>query len=210
MTDEPVTDEPANDQPAPEEQASDEPANDRPAPEGRTAKRAPDPGRGSLFWRYALRAEYRLIRLVDPLIRLYLKLTPAGLDRTVALVIVGRGSGRRRSTLLTLLTVDGRWYVGHPNGPAGWTRNLEAAGRADLVDLHGIARPVLAEPLSPGRERDAVLRATWDQQPVPANLIYRAASAHIALVGCYYRLVEDDSSGSGTAPREPSPTVGAG
>ena len=151
----------------------------------------PTPDPGSRFWHYALRAEYRIIRLLDPLIRLSLKLGPAGLDRTVALEVVGRRSGRRRSTLLTLLTVDGRWYVGHPNGPAGWTRNLEAAGRADLLDLHGTSRPVRAERLWPGRERDTVLRATWDQQPVPGNLVYRAASTHIARVGLYYRLVEE-------------------
>ena len=90
--------------------------------------------------------------------------------------------------LVTLITVDGRGYVGHPNGPSSWTTNIEAAGWVE-VDPSGPSGPRYAvAPLTPGPERDAVIRATWTQQPFPANLLYRAARRHVAAVGIYYRL----------------------
>ena len=94
-----------------------------------------------------------------------------------------------RATLLTLLSVGGEWYLGHPNGETEWTRNAEAAGivRIDPPAAHGSAFGVVR--LSPGPERDAVISATRIQQPFPANLVYRAASRHIAAVGVYFRLV---------------------
>ena len=33
-----------------------------------------------------------------------------------------------------------------------------------------------------------MIRATWTQQPFPANLLYRAAGRHVAAVGVYHRL----------------------
>jgi hypothetical protein len=147
--------------------------------------------RASRFWGIALRVMYRFLRLIDPLIRSSLAHGSPGLDGIVELEVTGRRSGKRRTILLTLLSVSGEWYVGHPNGDTAWTRNAEAAGviRIDPPAAHGKAFEVVRLP--PGEERDAVIRATRSQQPFPANLIYRAASRHIGAVGVYFRLVPD-------------------
>ena len=47
---------------------------------------------------------------------------------------------------------------------------------------------VTATPLPNGPERDAVIRATAEQQPFPDNLVYRAARRHILSEGRYFRL----------------------
>lgn len=169
-------------------------------------------GGGSAGWRFVFRAFYRLVRLIDPAIRAWLRLGGPGLGRTVRLTVPGRRTGRPRPVLLTALTVDGRLYLGHPNGPTAWTRNLDAGGgRATLAlpggdrgsrddrDL-GTARPVRAERLHPGRERDRVIRSTWDQQPVLADLLYRAAHRHIDAVGVYYRIEDDPASDADWRP----------
>ena len=140
----------------------------------------------SRAWDLFFRSFYRTIRLLDPLIRAWHG--AFGLGRTVDLVTLGRRSGRRHSTLLTLLEVDGRWYVGHPNGRAAWTRNLEAAA-ASTVTLRGTEPlAVRAVPLEPGPEREGVIRATWSQQPFPGNVIYWLARDHVRASGAYYRL----------------------
>lgn len=146
-------------------------------------------GRGSRFWRLALRVMYRGLRLVDPLIRSWRANGLAGLDGVVEVSIAGRHSGHLRATLITLLRVGDQWYLGHPNGETAWTRNAEAAGvvRIEPPSAHGSAFNVVR--LSPGPERDAVISATRVQQPFPANLIYRAAARHVAAVGIYFRLV---------------------
>jgi len=79
-------------------------------------------------------------------------------------------------------------YVGHPNGPAAWTRNLEAAGTATIIRVDGSREVVEAVRLPAGPEREAVIRATWSQQPFPANLLYSAARDHVRQRGLYYRL----------------------
>jgi hypothetical protein len=53
--------------------------------------------------------------------------------------------------------------------------------------------------LEPGSERDGVIRATWVQQPFPANLLYRAARAHVAAVGVFLRLEPADPGAAGVA-----------
>ena len=132
---------------------------------------------------------YRFLRIVDPLIRSARANGAPGLDVVVALEVPGRRSGRSRTTLLTLLSAGGEWYVGHPNGEVEWTRNAEAAGvvRIDPPSAQGATFRVVR--LERGPERDAVIRATRLQQPFPANLVYRAAARHIAAVGVYFRLV---------------------
>ena len=112
----------------------------------------------------------------------------AGLGRIVEVRTVGRRSGRPRTVLVTLLTVDGRGYVGHPNGPAPWIRNVRAAGRVELDPPVPVGSRCATVELAEGPERDAVIRATWRQQPFPANLLYRAAARHVAAVGIYFRL----------------------
>ncbi len=146
---------------------------------------------GSRFWSVAFRVQYRAIRLLDRFIRLAVRIAPGVLPRTVDLRVAGRRSGRVRATLVTELTVGDARYVGHPNGAAAWTRNLEAAGAAELVPVRGAARRVRAIRLPPGSERDGVVRATWHEQPFPANLIYRLARAHIRSVGVFFRIADE-------------------
>jgi hypothetical protein len=143
-------------------------------------------GRRSAAWTAWFRVQYRLIRLADPLVRAWLG--RPGLADTVDLVIVGRRSGRPRPVLVGLLELDGRWYVGHPNGPVHWTRNLEAAGRATLLRPGMAPVEVSAEPLSQGSERSAAIGATFVQHPFPGNLTYRLAGRHVEAVGAFYRL----------------------
>jgi hypothetical protein len=148
--------------------------------------------KGSRFWRVALRLMYRFIRLMDPMIRAARARGAPGADGFVELKVPGRQSGRPRTTLLTLLSVGNEQYLGHPNGDTQWTRNVEAAGVVH-VDPPGVYGGTFsAVRLPPGPERDAVITATRAQQPFPANLVYRAASRHIAAVGVYFRLVPKD------------------
>ena len=140
----------------------------------------------SRFWSVALRWWYRVLVLIDPLVRE--RYWAFGLGITVELVVPGRVSGRPRSVLLGLLRVGDRMYLGHPNGDMAWTRNFEAAGRAELR-IRGLP-PLAVRPirLPPGPERDAVLRVTWRQQPFPGNVFYFLARDHIRAVGTYFRL----------------------
>ncbi len=140
----------------------------------------------SSFWSVTFRVFYRLIGAMAPLVRAWLKV--AGLGNVVELVVVGRRTRRRRIVLLGLLRTGGEWYVGHPNGSAAWTRNLDAAGEAVLF-LRGQppidVRPVL---LPDGDERHRVIGVTWRQHVFPGNVIYWLARRHILAVGRYYRL----------------------
>lgn len=136
----------------------------------------------SLFWRLG----YALLGVADPLIRRAWRTGTLGI--TVDLRVAGRRTGRERSVLVGLIEVAGRWYAGHPNGQADWTRNLAAAGEARVAWPTGVVRPVRAERLSDGEERDAVILAAAHQQPFPGNLLYRAARRHILAVGAYFRL----------------------
>lgn len=137
-------------------------------------------------WAIAFAIFYRLVRLLDRLIRAWWR--RFGLADTVELVVVGRRTGRPRSVLVGLLVVDGRSYVGHPSGDAAWTRNLRAAGRAVVADRHGRTTPVRATLLALGAERSAAIAATWRQHPLPARPVYWAARSHILRWGVYFRL----------------------
>ena len=145
--------------------------------------------RASWFWRVVFRIFYRFIRLLDPMVRSATANNLPGLDGVVELRVRGRRSGEVRRRPVTLLTVDGEWYVGHPNGESAWTRNMDAADTIEIDPPSGRGSIFRVVRLPPGPERDALIRATPTQQPFPANLIYRAALRHIAAVGTYYRLV---------------------
>ena len=149
---------------------------------------APLLARRSRAWAVGFRVMYRGLRLMAPLIRSALAMGGPGLDGVVELRYVGRRTGRARRTLVTILDVDGRWYVGHPNGAAGWVRNVEAAGFVEIEPSGAKGSRFAVVTLEPGLERDAVIRATWTQQPFPGNLVYRAARRHVAAVGVYHRL----------------------
>ncbi len=144
-----------------------------------------------------LAGSYRLLRFLDPLLRAWWQMASLGI--TARLEVRGRLSGRPRSVLVGVLTVDGHWYVGHPNGPSAWTRNLRAAGRASVQLWHRPAVEVRAVYLRDGEERDAAILVTAAQQPFPGNLLYRAARRHILAVGDYLRLdpLEADVSEAG-------------
>ena len=129
---------------------------------------------------------YRVIRFLDPIIRREWRSTGIGLGNVVELRVAGRRTGQYRSVLLTLLRDGERWFVGHPNGHVAWTRNLEAAGTADLKFARTVPLPVVARQLI-GEERDAVM-GTFHQHPFPGNIVYRLARAHIRAVGVYFEI----------------------
>ena len=149
------------------------------------ALRLPAP-RASRAWGRYLRLQYRLIRLVDPLVRAWWR--GYGLGNVVELRVVGRRSGRQRRVLLGLLRDGDRWFLGHPNGDVPWTRNLEAAGGGTLVLSPPTEVPVRATRLADGDLRDRAIAATG-QHVVPGNVVYRLARAHIRAVGTYFMIV---------------------
>lgn len=147
------------------------------------------PGRPSRAWSLGFRVLYGLLALLDPLFRIVWH--QAGLGNVIQVTIPGRSSGRPRRTLLGLLSSGGNWYLGHPNGPAQWTRNLDAAGGRLQIAWPGQA-PVSfrADPLPPGPEREQAILAT-DQHPFPGDVIYRLGRRHVLATGRYYRLELD-------------------
>jgi hypothetical protein len=144
--------------------------------------RLPKP-RASAAWRGYLRAQYRLIRTLDPLVRTWWR--GYGLGNVVELRVVGRRTGTPRPVLLGLLRDGDHWFLGHPNGDVPWTRNLEAAGEAELVLRSPTILRVRAMRLGPGDLRDRAILAT-SQHVFPGNVIYRLARAHIRAVGTYF------------------------
>ena len=142
---------------------------------------------GSRFWDRFFRVSYRLVRVADPAIRVARRAIP--IMTIEELRVVGRTSRCERRVLVTLLSVHGRTYVGHPNGlRARWVANLLASDRATISYRDGRRVPVRAVLVAGGPERAAVIRATFAQQPIPANLFYWLARPHIEAVGMYFRL----------------------
>ncbi len=131
-------------------------------------------------------AAYALVRALDPLLRW--TWFSVGLGITSRVTVIGRRSGRQRSVLAGLIRVDGTWYIGHPNGEVAWTANLRSAGEAIVAPRPEAPIEVRAEALPLGPERDVVIYATAEQQPFPANLLYRGARRHILSEGRYFRL----------------------
>ncbi|HUG29524.1 MAG TPA: hypothetical protein VMQ65_03280 [Candidatus Limnocylindria bacterium] len=148
-------------------------------------QRLPAPRR-SAAWHRWFPIQYRLIRLLDPLVRLAWR--AFGLGNVVELRVPGRRSGTERRVLLGLLRAGDRWFLGHPNGDVAWTHNLEAAGSADLVFRPPTTVAIRATRLPHGEARDQAIAATG-QHVFPGNLIYRVARPHIRAVGTYF-LVE--------------------
>jgi hypothetical protein len=138
-------------------------------------------------WNRYFRAQYRIIRWLDPLIRLVWRLVP--LADTEELVVLGRRTGRRRRILLGVMRIDGRLYVGHPNGLAAqWVLNLAARPEAEIHLRRGGSIRIVASPLGLGVERDRAIRETWRQHAFPGNVVYWLARRHIDAVGEFFRL----------------------
>jgi deazaflavin-dependent oxidoreductase (nitroreductase family) len=135
---------------------------------------------------------YALIGFLDPWIRPWW--AAFGFRNVVDLRVVGRRTGAPRRVLLTLLRDGDQWFLGHPNGHVAWTRNLEAAGSADLVFRKGPAVTVTARRLDPDDADPAIVAlrdraiASFGQHPFPGNVIYRLARAHIRVVGVYFAI----------------------
>jgi hypothetical protein len=130
---------------------------------------------------------YGFIRVMDPMIRGSWQASGAGLGNVVELRVAGRRSGAYRRVLLTLLVDGNRWFLGHPNGDVHWTRNLEAAGTADLAFRRTAPITIRGRRLAPGAERDRAILATG-QHPFPANIVYRLARRHIRAVGAFFAI----------------------
>ena len=145
-------------------------------------------------WASAWRAWYRLLRVAGPGISAFARRARFG--NLVVFRVTGRRSERERALPLGLLTVNGRHYVGHPNGDTAWTLNLAAAGRAILERPGARPLPVRPVPLPAGPERDAVVRATFRQHPFPGNALYRLARDHVGAYGVFFRLEPEDVGSS--------------
>jgi hypothetical protein len=156
----------------------------------RRGRALPDP-RASRTWARYFPIQYRLIRLLDPLVRLWWR--AFGMGNVVELRATGRRTGRARRVLLGLLRDGDRWFLGHPNGDVAWTRNLEAAGFAELIFRPPTAVAIRAKRLPPGDLRDRAIRSTG-QHVFPGNLVYRLARSHIRAVGTYFLIELDGSS----------------
>ncbi|TME85000.1 MAG: hypothetical protein E6I45_00320 [Chloroflexi bacterium] len=162
--------------------------------------------RPSRFWRVVFRIQYRWLRLIDPLVRRMWR--RGGMGNVQELRVAGRSSGRPRSVLLGVLRTNGRRYLGHPNGDVAWTRNLEAAGSAELVAAGGLPERVRVQRLPEGDERTQAILAT-NQQLFPGNLVYRMARSHIFAVGVFFRIDPDDARSGAPAGAETPPAAGA-
>ena len=137
-------------------------------------------------WSRAFRIFYWVIGRLDPMIRPLSNRVPIG--NLAELAVTGWRSGRRRVVLIGLLRVDGVWYVGHPNGRADWTRNLDAARAATIRFSGHEPHSIRAELLPKGEERRRVIEITWHQQLFPGSILYWLARRHILAVGRYYRI----------------------
>lgn len=156
--------------------------------------------RASTAWRFYLRAQYRLIRLLGPIARTYWR--GYGLGNVVELHVRGRHTGRDRPVLLGLLRSDDQWFLGHPNGETAWTRNLAAAGGGSLtLTWPGSILPISARRLEPGPERDRAILATG-QHVFPGNVVYRLARRHVRAVGAYFAIEVANATEPAAEPAE--------
>ena len=139
----------------------------------------------SSFWHHAFAVQYRILALIDPLVRRMWG--RFGIGNVVEVRVARRDGKGDRSRLLGLLRVGDRRYLGHPNGDVGWTRDLLAAGGGSYRWSRESSTDFRATRLSDGPEREAAIRAT-SQHPFPGNLVYRMGRRHVRKVGVFFRL----------------------
>jgi hypothetical protein len=138
------------------------------------------------FWRAAFRLQYRILALLDPVVRAVWRRT--GIGNIVELRVDKRNGKGVRSRMVGLLHAGDELYLGHPNGQVGWTRDLEAAGVGALRWPNGDELEFRARRLARGDpEREQAIRATG-QHPFPGNMVYRLGRRHVRSDGVYFRL----------------------
>lgn len=93
--------------------------------------------------------------------------------------------------MVGVLRAHDQWYLGHPNGHVGWTRNLSTAGGGVIKWPNGLEWRFRATPLSAGEERDRAIQAT-SQHPFPGNVMYRLGRRHIRAIGVFFRLEDPE------------------
>ena len=121
--------------------------------------------------------------------RVYRRLTQMGVGARYRhlLTVTGRRTGRRRTTPVDVMTVDGRRWLVAPYGEVQWVRNLRADPHLELTrghaSRHYLATEVDAATAAPVirtyiREVP-VTRAYWGVRPdVPNAELERVAVAH--------------------------------
>jgi hypothetical protein len=137
------------------------------------------------FWRHVFNVQYRLLAWLDRPIRAVWR--RFGIGNILELRVARRdGTGERRR-LVGLLHAGEGSYLGHPNGDAGWTRDLTAAGEGVLHYPSGVDWRFIARRLRDGDEREGAIRATG-QHPFPGSLVYRLGRRHVRAQGVFFRL----------------------
>lgn len=149
------------------------------------AASATSPRNGSRFWRAAFSFQYRILALLDPIVRR--TWSRRGIGNIVELEVPRRSGAGTRKRLIGVLHSKGRSYAGHPNGEAGWTLDLAAAGLGTIRYHNGAEWHFAAVRLPIGEERERVIRATG-QHPFPGNLMYRLGRRQVSAAGVYFRL----------------------
>lgn len=143
---------------------------------------------GVLVWRATWRVLFAITRRTGALMRAFRGLPLPSTSEIVELRLVGRRTGRPRNVLIGMSRIDGRLYVGHPNGPTAWLANLDAVDAATLHVKHQPAIQVRSVPLPLGPEREAAIRATARQEWLFVRPVYWASQRHILRAGVYHRL----------------------
>jgi len=83
-------------------------------------------------------------RLVNVLVKPAARLGVAG-KRTHVLTVVGRKSGRRYSTPVQLVFLDGQRWLVSPYGESAWVKNARAAGSVELTRARHTERARIEE-----------------------------------------------------------------
>jgi hypothetical protein len=137
------------------------------------------------FWRHVFNVQYRLLAWLDRPIRAVWR--RSGIGNILELRVARRDGKGERRRLVGLLHAGEGLYLGHPNGDAGWTRDLAVAGEGVLHYPNGADWRFTARRLPAGVERESAIRATG-QHPFPGNLVYRLGRNHVRAVGVFFRL----------------------
>lgn len=129
--------------------------------------------------------QYRLLAWFDRPIRAVWR--RYGIGNILELRVTRRDGRGERRRLLGLLHAGGGLYLGHPNGDAGWTRDLEAAGKATFRYPNGVEWQFTATRLPVGDERERAIKAT-SQHPFPGNFTYWLGRGQVRRFGVFFRL----------------------